>query len=93
MLYIAQLAIQMNSVERQAYYGSLPVESREPPPPAAWPWEGEIALEGMGVRYRPGLPLVLRNVTAVINAGEKVWLCVRVENLGVKMVVWLDLGL
>ncbi|RLN60158.1 hypothetical protein BBJ29_008605, partial [Phytophthora kernoviae] len=42
-----------------------------------WPLRGEIRFEGLRMRYRPELPLVLRGVDLDIAAGEKVGICGR----------------
>ena len=41
-------------------------------PPNSWPDEGKLAFEGYKTRYRPGLDLVLRGITAQVAAREKV---------------------
>ena len=37
---------------------------------ASWPKAGKISLENYSTRYREGLDLVLRNISADINSGE-----------------------
>lgn len=45
----------------------------EPKPPSKeWPKTGNIKAEGITVRYRPGLPLVLNGVDLDIKSGEKI---------------------
>ena len=41
-------------------------------PPNDWPDEGKIAFENYSTRYRPGLDLVLRGVTASVHPREKI---------------------
>ena len=41
-------------------------------PPTSWPHLGTIDYLAYSVRYRPSLPLVLREVTCHIRANEKV---------------------
>ncbi len=41
-------------------------------PPSDWPSSGAISMREVVLRYRPGLPLALKGVTAEIRAGEKV---------------------
>lgn len=41
-------------------------------PPDGWPQNGNIAFENFDLRYREGLPLVLKNINCVITPGEKV---------------------
>ncbi|XP_062229045.1 ABC transporter C family member 8-like isoform X2 [Phragmites australis] len=64
------------SVERIKQYMHLP---SEPPaiipenrPPSSWPQEGRIDLQDLKVRYRPNAPLVLKGITCVVAAGNKI---------------------
>ena len=43
--------------------------------PPGWPAGGAISVKGLELRYRPGLPLVLRGVSFEVAAGEKVRAC------------------
>lgn len=46
-------------------------------PPAGWPSRGEVEFRNYSVRYRPGLDLVLKDLSLRVRGGEKVrgWLC------------------
>lgn len=67
----------MNSVERLQEFADLITE-----PPAVlpsdkalvqrWPSDGVVTFEGVEMRYRPGLPLVLKGLDFTVNAREKV---------------------
>lgn len=65
-----------NAVERVSTYINLPaeaptiIESNRPPP--AWPSSGSIKFEDVVLRYRPGLPPVLRGLSFMISPSEKV---------------------
>ncbi|OCF43886.1 hypothetical protein I317_02329 [Kwoniella heveanensis CBS 569] len=67
---------EMNCVERLDHYNKL--ESEAPPilpsdPPAEkWPSQGSITFQDVSLRYRPELPLVLKNLSFEVKAGEKV---------------------
>ncbi|SCU86832.1 LANO_0C09340g1_1 [Lachancea nothofagi CBS 11611] len=72
----------MNSAERViAYATGLPVEAdyRKPEkaPPAEWPTEGAVEFEDASLAYRPGLPVVLKNVNFQIRGNEKIGVCGR----------------
>ncbi|SCU86403.1 LAFA_0E00540g1_1 [Lachancea sp. 'fantastica'] len=72
----------MNSTERLISYATeLPLEAdyRRPEmsPPADWPLDGSIDFEGVNLAYRPGLPVVLKNVNLQIGSGEKIGICGR----------------
>ncbi|XP_075225195.1 ATP-binding cassette sub-family C member 5-like isoform X10 [Lycorma delicatula] len=41
-------------------------------PPDNWPNHGSIRFQNVCLQYRPGLPLVLKNISFRINAGEKI---------------------
>lgn len=64
------------AVERMKEYSEAPQEaeweipSKKPAP--SWPKEGRVVFDAYKTRYRPGLDLVLKNVTCTINPGEKV---------------------
>ena len=47
-------------------------EVPETKPPAEWPEDGTVEFENYSTRYRPGLDLVLRNVTFSVASKEKV---------------------
>nr|XP_012645243.2 canalicular multispecific organic anion transporter 2 isoform X2 [Microcebus murinus] len=46
------------------------VEGRRPP--EGWPQRGDVQFQNYSVRYRPGLDLVLRNLSLHVRGGEKV---------------------
>ncbi|KAJ3194117.1 hypothetical protein HK101_003453 [Irineochytrium annulatum] len=66
----------MVSAERMISFDSLPqeassqVKATEPPP--GWPDKGKIEIKSLEMRYRDGLPLVLKGIDITIAAGEKV---------------------
>ena len=64
------------SVERVLEYARLPAEAPEiiskNRPPVSWPSKGAVSFNGYSTRYRPGLDLVLRNISLSIKSHEKV---------------------
>ncbi|KAL8468613.1 hypothetical protein ACS0TY_031708 [Phlomoides rotata] len=66
----------LNSVERVGTYVDLPseapdvVEGNRPPP--GWPDAGSVKFEDVYLRYRPGLPPVLRGLSFTIHPYRKV---------------------
>jgi ABC-type multidrug transport system fused ATPase/permease subunit len=82
---ISELESNMVSVERITEYAAL--ESEEATGAATrggakpvrpdWPSAGAIQFRNVQMRYRPGLPLVLRGVSFDVRAGEKVGICGR----------------
>lgn len=40
--------------------------------PTNWPQQGAVRFVGYSTRYRPGLDLVLKNITLTIEAGARV---------------------
>jgi ATP-binding cassette, subfamily C (CFTR/MRP), member 1 len=64
------------SVERVLEYARLPSEAPElipnHRPPAAWPSEGAVQFSNYSTRYRPGLDLVLKNISFSIKSHEKI---------------------
>lgn len=66
----------LNAVERVGTYIDLKseapqiIDTNRPPP--GWPSSGIIKFEDVALRYRPGLPAVLRGLSFVIPATQKV---------------------
>ncbi|KAG0262862.1 hypothetical protein DFQ27_002072 [Actinomortierella ambigua] len=74
---LATLENNMNSAERLVHYvhnleQEPPAEVEDHKPTPAWPQEGKIVLDRVSMRYRPGLPLVLKDVSLSIEAGHKI---------------------
>ncbi|TKR75883.1 hypothetical protein L596_017113 [Steinernema carpocapsae] len=77
MRMMTNLENNIVSVERIREYSKLPTEAlseseQDLKPTSAWPQKGAIEFESLCLRYRPGLDLVMRNVSAKIKAGEKI---------------------
>ena len=69
----------MASVETVTHYShgkNIPQEAAheipERQPVAEWPAQGAIEFKDIKMRYRPGLPLVLKGLSLSIRGGEKV---------------------
>ncbi|KAI0683200.1 P-loop containing nucleoside triphosphate hydrolase protein, partial [Cerioporus squamosus] len=70
----------MSSVERILEYSreehipqEAPHEIADRKPPADWPAEGAIEFKDVAMRYRPGLPFVLKGLSMQIKGGERRW--------------------
>ncbi|CCK72385.1 ATP-binding cassette transporter YOR1 KNAG_0K00170 [Huiozyma naganishii CBS 8797] len=79
---LTQTENDMNSAERLVTYATeLPLEAayRKPEvsPPESWPEKGDIDFIDVNFAYRPGLPVVLKNMNLKINNGEKIGICGR----------------
>lgn len=68
--------MNMNSVERIDEYLYI---DQEPPeivesyrPPAGWPAKGAITVENLSLRYAPGLPKVIKDVTFEVKPTQKI---------------------
>mmetsp|Transcript_2922 Transcript_2922/g.6525 ORF Transcript_2922/g.6525 Transcript_2922/m.6525 type:complete len:1532 (-) Transcript_2922:147-4742(-) len=79
---IARLEADMSSVERILYYTDN-IEPEAPPdvpdkdpPEGTWPTSGQIEFNSASMRYRDG-PLVLKELSLTVNAGEKIGVCGR----------------
>ena len=76
---VSELESNMVSVERVSEYAELETEEATGAvtrggvkgTPAGWPSAGAISFERLELRYRPGLPLVLKGVSFTVQAGEK----------------------
>lgn len=72
---LAEVENAMNATERIHYYGT---ELDEEPPlilnkvDPAWPQRGEIVFDNVQMRYRAGLPLVLRGLDITVQGGERI---------------------
>ncbi|KAF5327417.1 hypothetical protein D9619_004696 [Psilocybe cf. subviscida] len=67
--------VQANSLERIQGYLEIEHEARnvEPgKPPAAWPTNGVLRVEGLAARYSQGGPKVLHNISFEVKSGERV---------------------
>lgn len=79
---MTQVETEMNSVERLHSYAfdlpqELPYEKSDSKPPPEWPMAGYIQFNKVSMRYRPNLPLVLKNLDFGVYPGEKVGICGR----------------
>ncbi|KAI9916948.1 hypothetical protein PsorP6_016839 [Peronosclerospora sorghi] len=74
---LSQLQTQMVSVERIQNYTIMETEAEltsvgQLPPAQEWPSAGAIEFHDVSLRYRPGLPRVLRNLSLSIRPQEKI---------------------
>lgn len=83
---VTQLEVSMNSVERINFYCEVEQErlphvptgrNHVEPGGPGWPQRGKIEFLNATARYRPGLPLVLDDMTVTIEAGSAVGFCGR----------------
>ncbi|CAH6720013.1 oligomycin resistance ATP-dependent permease Yor1p [[Candida] jaroonii] len=77
-----QIETSMTSVERICDFAiDLKEEGRyhitETDPGSQWPSEGSLVFKNVSLAYRPGLPLVLKNLNANIKGREKIGICGR----------------
>lgn len=74
----SELETNIVSVERVKEYSEIPTEAEwiypDSRPPDDWPMEGRVHLDGFDLKYRDGLPLVLKNIDCAFEPGEKVLL-------------------
>uniref|UniRef100_A0A8D2ADU8 ABC-type glutathione-S-conjugate transporter n=1 Tax=Sus scrofa TaxID=9823 RepID=A0A8D2ADU8_PIG len=73
---ISDLESNIVAVERVKEYSKTETEApwvvEGNRPPAGWPPRGEVEFRNYSVRYRPGLELVLKNLSLQVHGGEKV---------------------
>jgi ATP-binding cassette, subfamily C (CFTR/MRP), member 1 len=67
----------MNSAERILHYANeieqeAPSQRPDHKPPPEWPQRGEIQIKDISLRYRPGLPIVLKGISLDVKGGEKI---------------------
>nr|VWO95278.1 Transcriptional regulatory protein SEF1 [Ganoderma boninense] len=75
----AEVENYMSSVERILQYSRDDVIAQEAPheipghkPAPEWPAKGAIEFNDVHMRYRPGLPLVLKGLSMQVHGGEKI---------------------
>ncbi|KAJ8108032.1 hypothetical protein OPT61_g8455 [Boeremia exigua] len=73
---LAEVENNMNSTERIYHYGTqleeeAPLHTEVQVRPT-WPEHGEIVFENVEMRYRAGLPLVLKGLSMHVRAGERI---------------------
>lgn len=78
----AQVENNMNTVERVFQYSydvpsEAPSHIPETAPPESWPAGGGLKFEDVSMSYRPGLPLVLKDININVLPGEHVGICGR----------------
>eukprot|EP00466_Bigelowiella_natans_P015206 jgi/Bigna1/46166/estExt_Genewise1.C_20256 len=86
---LTSLERSMNAVERTNEYSAVPSEGAKWQQPKkqqarykvevdeAWPREGAIRIKNCDMRYRDGLPLVLRGLDVTVDANMKIGICGR----------------
>jgi len=72
----SELETNIVSVERVKEYSEAPTEAEwiipDNRPPDEWPDAGNIVIEDFDLKYREGLPLVLKQINCDIKPGEKI---------------------
>ena len=73
---LGQMETEIVSVERILEYSNNPTEAdwtiESTTPPSDWPSKGEVEFVNHSTRYRPGLDLVLEDISVKINGMEKI---------------------
>ncbi|XP_044104616.1 ATP-binding cassette sub-family C member 3 isoform X3 [Neovison vison] len=73
---MSDLEANIVAVERVKEYSKTETEApwvvEGSRPPTGWPLKGEVEFRNYSVRYRPGLELVLKNLSLRVRGGEKV---------------------
>lgn len=70
----SELENQMTSVERVQEYADLnpEIDENTREPPKSWPDKGKIVFRNMFLRYSPGDPYVLKDLSFIIEPREKI---------------------
>lgn len=75
VLMLSNIETELVSVERCRNFTVMPVEAdpvTEPRPNSSWPNKGIIEFDHVTLRYRPGLPAALTDVTCQTKSCEKI---------------------
>jgi ABC-type multidrug transport system fused ATPase/permease subunit len=73
----AEVENNMNATERVHHYATAieteaPLDLPDRKPRESWPEKGEVVLKDVVLKYREGLPAVLKNLSLDIKGGERV---------------------
>lgn len=71
----SNVEMNMNSVERLKEYMVVEQEPYNQPiitPPSDWPQQGRVEVSDLSLRYAPGLPRVIKNVSFTVDPKSKV---------------------
>ena len=72
----SEFSAMLSSLERNFEYINLPQEAphiiENKRTPAKWPQYGRVQMNNVSFKYRPDLPLVLKNISIDIGGGQKV---------------------
>ncbi|KAJ7671586.1 ABC transporter [Mycena polygramma] len=73
----AEVENDMNSVERVLHYANEVEQEAanqipENKPAAPWPSKGQIEMKDIVLKYRPGLPAVIKGISMTVKPGEKI---------------------
>jgi ABC-type multidrug transport system fused ATPase/permease subunit len=71
--HYTNLELDLNAAERIIEYSDLPTESLDgADPPAAWPTEGRLEVNGLVAGYASDLPPVLKGLTFSVERNERI---------------------
>jgi len=73
----AEVENNMNATERVHHYATeveteAPLDLPDRKPRATWPEKGDVVMKDVLLRYREGLPAVLKNLSLNIQGGERI---------------------
>jgi ABC-type multidrug transport system fused ATPase/permease subunit len=73
----AEVENNMNATERVHHYAvavetEAPLDLPDRKPRGTWPEKGEVVMKDVLLRYREGLPAVLKNLSLNIQGGERI---------------------
>ena len=72
MIYKSALFKAYTLSESTVYIFQAPWTIDGNTPPMDWPHSGAVAFKNYSTRYRPGLDLILKNISVNVNPSEKV---------------------
>ena len=85
----AEVENNMNATERVHHYATAidteaPLDIPDRKPRDSWPEKGEVVMKDVVLRYREGLPAVLKNLNLSIQGGERIGIGILVYELADK---------